>query len=180
VAAQERTDAAGIFTLVAPVAGTYQLLLFPPAGGSFAAPAVTLDSAAYVEREIHIAGDTGRAPALFLDREVDQRAFPRGGTRSPSYPPDQRDRGIRGRVTLFFVVGEEGLVDTASVQFLSGSDTAFVAAVRPVITRLRYSPAQRGGRPVRQVAWTTIDFGCEGDPPVGDMVIRTMSPGCRR
>ena len=77
-------------------------------------------------------------------------------------------------VSAIFVVGEDGKPEIETLQFLSSSDSAFMKEVRRAIEHWSFYPADLNGRKVAQVVQETFDFGLPGDPPRGNVIIRTM------
>jgi hypothetical protein len=47
------------------------------------------------------------------------------------------------------------------------------------LKRSYFWPAERDGRAVAQLTQLTFDFGCPGDPDLGNIIIRSLYPGCR-
>jgi protein TonB len=74
----------------------------------------------------------------------------------PKYPVEARANGIEGSVGLDLVVAASGSVESARVVRAVGHglDEAALTAVR----QFRFTPATKGGRPVRvRMAWS-VDF----------------------
>lgn len=65
---------------------------------------------------------------------------------------------MRGEVTATWVVGATGLVDLTSFMIVNSAHPAFSAAVRDVLPRLRYTPAELGGHRVRVRVRRTFMF----------------------
>lgn len=74
------------------------------------------------------------------------------------YPPSLRASGTSGRVVAEFVVDTSGRVEPAHFGIVSSTDPLFSAAVRESAPSARFSPARRGGRPVRQLVRLPFDF----------------------
>lgn len=109
-------------------------------------------------------GDTGR---VFHSDEVDTPAKPVDDQLAePVYPDSLLAYGIAGRVVAEFVVEVTGLVNPRSVTMVSASAPAFYDAVRDALITSRFTPASKGGRPVRQVLLLPFEFGTE--PPKKD------------
>ncbi len=112
-------------------------------------------------------------------------SFPAGGPaalgRFPSwrlpvaYPASLAAVNAQVRVVVSFVIDASGVVDPRSFRGLPGDDPRAVAALPILLRRLRFLPATRGGRPVRQRVIQTFLF----EPPV---VCRTGTRAsvCRR
>lgn len=84
------------------------------------------------------------------DRVEKQVAFIQGSA-SPRYPDVLRSSGVEGQVTALFVVDSNGRVETDSVRFLRSDNRLFDDAVRAALPRMRFVPAEIGGRKVRQL-----------------------------
>jgi hypothetical protein len=84
---------------------------------------------------------------------------------------------MRGIVRVLFVVNEKGDPQMHTAQVIGASDPVFVEPVLRALKRSRFWPAERDGHTVAQLAQLTFDFGCPGDPEVGDVIVRTLYPG---
>jgi len=94
----------------------------------------------------------GSAP-VYLACQVDREAKTRGiAPRLEWTPPriEVRD-GACFRAQYEFVVDTLGIPEVATVRDVGATNANFQQAVRDVIPRLRYSPAQLNGAPVRQL-----------------------------
>lgn len=76
----------------------------------------------------------------------------------PLYPDALYDAKTPGHVVVEFVVTESGEVDLDSFGAVTATDTRLVDAVRAVVGRQRFTPAQRKGRAVSQVVQQAFDF----------------------
>ena len=83
---------------------------------------------------------------LDVDRTVERYEW----SAAPAYPPELAAAGAQGVVRAFYVVDTMGAVDTSSVRVLYSDDPHFTAAVLSALGRMRFRPATRAGRPVRQ------------------------------
>ena len=73
------------------------------------------------------------------------------GSATPRYPEVLRAAGVEGRVTAEFVVDERGRAEADSVRFVGSDNRLFEEAVEAVLPRMRFVPAEVGGRKVRQL-----------------------------
>jgi protein TonB len=73
------------------------------------------------------------------------------GSATPRYPEVLRASGVEGRVTAEFVVDERGRAEADSVRFVGSDNQLFEEAVKAVLPRMRFAPAEVGGRKVRQL-----------------------------
>ncbi|MBK6485611.1 MAG: TonB family protein [Gemmatimonadetes bacterium] len=98
---------------------------------------------------------TGAAPmrAHTVDREV----VPRAGA-TPQYPTQLASAGIEGTVVARFVVDTLGRVEPGSIQLSAGSHALFGQSVREALGRMRFDPAESGGRSVRQLVQQSFTF----------------------
>jgi TonB family protein len=68
----------------------------------------------------------------------------------PLYPDVLRDAGIEGEVLAQFVVDTVGLAEPGSLKILQASHDLFAQAVTEMLPRMRFVPAETGGRKVKQ------------------------------
>ena len=69
----------------------------------------------------------------------------------PAYPAVLRRSGVEGAVRIRFVVDTLGRVELSSVDVRATTNEAFTEAVRAVLPKLRFTPAEVGRRRVRQL-----------------------------
>ena len=94
----------------------------------------------------------------FFEFKLDEPAHQLPGLGTLRYPDAMRTANREGAVRAMFVVDERGLVDVPSFKVLESTDPAFTAAVRAALPTLRFSPARKGGRPVRQLMEQPFTF----------------------
>lgn len=85
--------------------------------------------------------------------EMDQQRSPR-----PVYPSTLEQAGIEGTVKVQYVVDTNGRADPASLKIIESTNELFTQAVRNVLPRLRFFPAEIGGRKVRQLVQQPFNF----------------------
>lgn len=109
-------------------------------------------------------GVLGREPGSFATagealraEAVDRVAFLLSEVR-PRYPEALRTAGVGGRVLVRFVVDTSGRVERESVQMLEASHAGFESAVRDIIPRLRFRPAEVAARKVRMLVEMPFEF----------------------
>lgn len=107
------------------------------------------------------AGGDGRAGAvdapLRAEQVEKQVALVPGGA-PPRYPEVLRSSGVEGQVTALFVVDEHGRSEEESVRFVRSDNRLFEDAVRVALRRMRFIPAEVGGRRVRQLVQMPFVF----------------------
>jgi len=78
--------------------------------------------------------------------DLDRRAEPVSQV-SPTYPPELRKAKIEGRVTLAFVVTEDGRVEDPRVE--NSTRPEFEKPALDAVRRWRFRPGEKDGKPVR-------------------------------
>jgi TonB family protein len=97
------------------------------------------------------------AGAVFTADQVERSAVLAPGAEfEPEYPDSLRRTA--GRVVAEFVVDSAGAVEGRTVGFVSATSPAFADLVRAALDGVRFVPASRGGRPVRQVVQWPVAF----------------------
>ena len=79
----------------------------------------------------------------------------------PEYPDHLRRKGVQGRVIAAAVVGPSGRVEKGSVKVSVTPDSDFIPPVERYLERLRFTPGQLNGRPIRVCVVMPIDFRTE-------------------
>jgi protein TonB len=104
-------------------------------------------------------GTTSRSPgATFRADEVEKQVTVLPGGRPPRYPEALRIAGVEGKVVAIFVVDDRGLVEAGSVSFLHSDNEQFEREVRATLRDMRFTPAEVGGRKVRQLVQMPFVF----------------------
>jgi protein TonB len=107
------------------------------------------------------AGDGGRPTSrdgAFRADQVEKQVAVAPGNPSPRYPDVLRSSGVEGRVTALFIVSGEGRVEENTVRFAQSDNRLFEDAVRVALRRMRFIPAEVGGRKVRQLVQMPFVF----------------------
>lgn len=76
-----------------------------------------------------------------------------------SYPAELRRAGVGGDVGVRVRVRADGTVDRASMRVVHSTDPRFDDAARAVVAAMRFTPAQRAGRPVTVWVNVPVPFG---------------------
>ena len=103
-------------------------------------------------------GETADPSAPFPADRVERQAYLESGSVTPRYPPSLRAAGIEGQVTALFVVSESGRIERGSLRFTHSDNGLFEAAVKEALERMRFVPAEVGGRKVRQLVQMPFVF----------------------
>lgn len=96
--------------------------------------------------------------AAFRADQVERQVTVLAGAPLPDYPEALRSAGIAGSVVAEFTVDERGLVESDSVRFVRSDNVLFERSVRNVLRRMRFAPAEIGGRKVRQLVQMPFVF----------------------
>ena len=100
--------------------------------------------------------------ATFRADQVERQVAMLPGAPLPAYPEALRSAGVEGKVIAQFTVNERGLADADSVRFIRSDNALFEASVRNVLRRMRFTPAEIGGKKVRQLVQMPFVFTLAG------------------
>lgn len=108
------------------------------------------------------AGDAGTplpsAGATFRADQVEKQVAVLPGGSPPRYPEALRMAGVEGQVVAVFIVDEQGSVEAGSISFLRSDNGQFEREVRATLLEMRFTPAEVGGRKVRQLVQMPFVF----------------------
>jgi TonB family protein len=90
--------------------------------------------------------------------EVDAMVERYEGSAAPAYPSDLAEAGVEGLVRATYVVDATGRVDTTTIRILSTDHPHFTTSVQTALGEMRFRPAKRGGKPVRQLVEQRFRF----------------------
>lgn len=90
--------------------------------------------------------------------QVEKQARPLPSNMPARYPDVLRTAKIEGQVLAQFTVDANGVPDSATFKVLKSSHDLFSDAVRANISSMRFSPAEVGGRPVKQLVQMPFVF----------------------
>lgn len=107
-----------------------------------------------------VPGGTGLTPAAgyFFEGQVEKVAMVLPGQPGPTFPDLLRSAGIEGQVLAQFVVDSTGRAQLATFTALQSDHALFTAAVKASLSRVRYLPAEVGGKPVPQLVQQVFQF----------------------
>ncbi len=97
--------------------------------------------------------------------EVDSAVQRYPESAAPAYPPALLAKRMEGAVATTYIVDTTGLADTASLVIMSATDTGFARSVREALPYMRFRPAIRSNRKVRQLVSQTFLFRILHPPP---------------
>ena len=90
--------------------------------------------------------------------EVEKAAAAIPGTPPPAYPEMLKASGIEGDAMVQFVVDTLGRAEPGSFKVLKSTHDAFGQSVRAALPRMRFLPAEAGGRKVRMLVQQSFAF----------------------
>jgi TonB family protein len=90
--------------------------------------------------------------------EVDETVERYESSAAPVYPQELLAIGTQGQVEATYVVDTVGQVDTATIQVMYSDDPRFTESVRTALGQMRFRPAKRSGRTVRQLVQQKFRF----------------------
>jgi TonB family protein len=95
---------------------------------------------------------------VFSVLEVEEMVERYESSAAPIYPRDLAAIGAQGSVQAIYVVDTSGLVDTITIQVVQSDDPRFTASVRTALGQMRFRPARRAGKTVRQLVEQKFRF----------------------
>ena len=103
----------------------------------------------------------GTAPPTdqpYFEFQVEKPVAVAGNAPQPQYPDMLRSGGIEGEVLAQFVVDTSGRAEMSTFKVLKTTNDLFSVAVKNVLPRYRFIPAEAGGRKVKQVVQQPFQF----------------------
>ena len=94
----------------------------------------------------------------YFDFQVEKPAAMAPGTAGPSYPDMLRSAGIEGSVLAQFVVDTSGKAEMSTFKALKSDNALFETAVKNALQRMRFLPAEVGGKKVKQLVQQPFQF----------------------
>jgi protein TonB len=94
----------------------------------------------------------------YFDFQVEKPVVMAPGAQGPAYPDMLRTAGIEGTVLAQFVVDTTGRADMATFKALKSDNDLFTTSVKNALQRMRFLPAEVGGRKVKQLVQQPFQF----------------------
>ena len=104
--------------------------------------------------------------SVFSVLEVDQMVERYESSAAPIYPHELIVIGMEGSVQATYIVDTTGMVDTTTVEVLRSDDPRFTESVRTALGQMRFRPAMRRGKTVRQLVEQWFHFRIDPAPQV--------------
>ena len=94
----------------------------------------------------------------YFDFQVEKPVVMAPGTAGPAYPDMLRSAGIEGSVLAQFVVDTTGRAEMNTFKALKSDNALFETAVKNALQRMKFLPAEVGGRKVKQLVQQPFQF----------------------
>jgi TonB family C-terminal domain len=94
----------------------------------------------------------------YYEFQVEKPARGAEGNPQPRYPEVLKQSGVEGTVTAQFTVLETGRADMDTFKIISSTNDLFSAAVKDILPRYRFLPAEIGGKKVKQLVQLPFEF----------------------
>ncbi len=164
----------GLFQIMAPGPGVYQLEFGPANHRATRGPVDTLAADTRREREYALPITSAGADVPYMESQVQERATAPAPSRGGRMPEALRELGDgRYEVVTEFVVDAEGRVELPTVRVVKATRMELEEPAREALRTLRFQPARIGGIPVRQIARHTASWGIRTERR---QVTRRVSP----
>ena len=105
-----------------------------------------------------VVGGTGPTDQAYFEFQVEKPVLAREGNPAPQYPEMLRSGNVEGEVLAQFVVDTLGRVDMSTFKVLRSSNELFTASVKRVLPKMKFYPAETGGRKVKQLVQLPFAF----------------------
>jgi TonB family protein len=102
--------------------------------------------------------------------EVDKMVERYESSAAPIYPRELIALGMEGMVQTTYVVDTTGRVDTTTVKVMVSDDPRFTESVRNALGQMRFRPALRAGKTVRQLVEQKFRFRLDPAPQVAKQI----------
>ena len=102
--------------------------------------------------------------------EVEEMVERYESSAAPIYPRELAAIGTQGVVQATYVVDTSGLVDTITIKVVQSDDPRFTASVREALGHMRFRPAKRAGKTVRQLVEQKFRFKIVSASDLADQI----------
>lgn len=105
---------------------------------------------------------------VFYEFQVEKPVALANESAMPVYPRVLQEAGVEGEVLVSFVVDESGMPDASSIKVERSTHELFTVAVRQALATMRFTPAELGGRKVKQMVQEPFTFAIAGATNTAD------------
>lgn len=106
-----------------------------------------------------------RDDIVYFEFQVQKQVRVLPGAPREHYPNALRAANVEGSVLLQFVVDAKGMVDTTTIKVLKSTHDSFSLSARATLRRTHFTPAEVGGRRVKQLVQMPFQFSLKRTPP---------------
>ena len=92
----------------------------------------------------------------FSSADVDTKPVSKGTPAKPAYPKELKKAAVSGEATVAFIVSTEGV--PGQIQIIKATHRGFGDAVAKCVTKWRFKPAIKDGKPVNCLLVYPIEF----------------------
>jgi protein TonB len=96
--------------------------------------------------------------ATYYEFQVEKQAAVAPNNPAPDYPEMLKQAMVQGEVQVQFVIDTTGRADMSTLKILKSTHDQFTKAVRDVLPKMRFLPAEVGGRKVKQFVQLPFTF----------------------
>lgn len=94
----------------------------------------------------------------YFESQVEKPVQAAPGSPGPQFPEMLKSSGVEGSVLAMFVVDTTGRAEVASLKILRSDHALFEQAVKNALPKMRFLPAEIGGRKVKQLVQQPFQF----------------------
>jgi protein TonB len=94
----------------------------------------------------------------YFEFQVEKPAMAKESNPTPTYPSMLESAGVEGEVLVQFVIDTLGKADMNTFKVLKSSNDLFTSSIKNVLPRLRFYPAETGGRKVKELVQYPFSF----------------------
>jgi periplasmic protein TonB len=94
----------------------------------------------------------------YFEFQVEKPVLPRENNPAPKYPSMLESARVEGEVLAQFVVDTLGSAEMNTFKVLKSTNDLFTSSVRNVLPKMRFYPAEAGGRKVKQLVQMPFKF----------------------
>lgn len=94
----------------------------------------------------------------YFEFQVEKPALAKEDNPKPTYPSMLESAGVEGEVLVQFVIDTTGRADMSTFKVLKSSNDLFTNSVKSVLPRMRFYPAETGGRKVKELVQFPFSF----------------------
>jgi TonB family protein len=153
VVARTETDTTGVFYASLPTGGQVRVRFALDSLSTYDTDLITVGANDFVQHEFVV-------PILkvFLAFQVEKQVTTATGSPQPRYPEALKKARVQGEVLVQFVVDTTGRADMRTFKVLRSTDFGFTFAIREVLPRMKFLPAELHGAKVRQMVQQPFTF----------------------